>query len=157
MIQRIQTLWLFFATLVLSGLFLFPFVNFIDLVGLGKQIYVTGMYSANNNARVQESSSVLLAVYAGLVALLPLCIIFLYKNRKQQMRFIMIEIALTILLGVWMWSQAFATLETINQTVGVNNVGVGFFLLPVAVILLAMAIGGIRKDEKLIKSADRLR
>ena len=157
MIQRIQTLWLFFATLVLSGLFLFPFVNFIDLVGLGKQIYVTGMYSANNNARVQESSSVLLTVYAGLVALLPLCIIFLYKNRKQQMRFIMIEIALTILLGVWMWSQAFATLETINQTVGVNNVGVGYFLLPVAVILLAMAIGGIRKDEKLIKSADRLR
>ena len=157
MIQRIQTLWLFLATLVLSGLFLFPFVSFIDLVGLGKQIYITGMYSANNNASVQESSSLLLAVYAGLLAFLPLCIIFLYKNRKQHKLFIMVEIFLIMLLGGWMWSQAYVTLGAINQTLKADNVGVGFFLLPVAVIFLAMAIGGIRKDEKLIKSADRLR
>jgi len=52
---------------------------------------------------------------------------------------------------------ASSTLSLISQSFGAANIGVGFFLLPVAVIFLSMAIGGIRKDEKLIKSADRLR
>jgi len=45
MIQRIQTVWLLLSSLVLFALFMFPFVGYIDLVGLGKNIYVTGVYS----------------------------------------------------------------------------------------------------------------
>lgn len=157
MIQRIQTVWLLVAAITLLGLFVFPYVSFIDLVGLGKQIYVTGIYSSNNNELVRESSSVILAIYAGIVAIIPLLIIFLYKNRKRQVLLISIEIVLIILLGIWMWSAAHTTLGAINQRVQAGNIGVGFFLLPVAVIFLGMAVRSIRKDEKLIKSADRLR
>lgn len=157
MIQRIQTLWLLAAAVILLGLFVFPFMSFIDLVGLGKQIYVTGIYSSNNNDTVRESSSIALSIYAGIVTIIPLLIVFQYKNRKRQVLYIMIEIALIVLLGIWMWSTANNTLGVISQSVRAGNIGVGFFLLPIAIIFLGMAIGGIRKDEKLIKSADRLR
>ena len=49
MIQRVQTVWLLISSLVLFGLFLFPYIGYIDLVGLGKNIYVTGVYSSANN------------------------------------------------------------------------------------------------------------
>src|SRR5690606_40085451 len=91
MIQRIQTLWLLVAAVILLGLFVFPFVSFIDLVGLGKQIYVKGIYSANNNDSVRESSSIMLAIYAGIVTIAPLLIVFQYKNRKRQILFIIVE------------------------------------------------------------------
>jgi hypothetical protein len=45
----------------------------------------------------------------------------------------------------------------VNQFLGAGTIGVGFFLLPVSIIFLSLALGAIRKDEKLIKSADRLR
>jgi hypothetical protein len=70
---------------------------------------------------------------------------------------IFVEIALICLFAIWLVVSANSTLSLISQSVGAQNIGVGFFLLPVAIILLAMAIGGIRNDEKLIKSADRLR
>lgn len=157
MIQRIQTVWLLAAAIILLGLFVFPYVSFIDLVGLGKQIYVTGIYSSNNNESVRESSSIMLAIYAGIVAIVPLLIVFQYKNRKRQILFSIVEIVLILLLGIWMWATAHTTLDAINQKLQAGNIGVGFFLLPVAIIFLGMAASGIRKDEKLIKSADRLR
>lgn len=157
MIQRVQSIWLLAATVTLLGLFVFPYVSFIDLVGLGKQIFVTGTYSAVNNEITRESSSIFQAIVAGIVAVFPLVIIFLYKNRKKQVLFIILEIILVALLGLWMFVSAQAVLDTISQRIQAGNIGVGFFLLPVAVIFLAMAINGIRKDEKLIKSADRLR
>lgn len=157
MIQRIQTVWLLGASVVLFSLFIFPFVSFIDLVGLGRQITITGVYSSVNNEVVKESGSIALAIFTGLVALLPFVLIFLYKNRKQQSRLVLISILLVVILGVWMFSTANANLSSISQSVDANNIGVGFFLLPIAIIMLSMAIRGIRQDEKLIKSADRLR
>ncbi|MFD1771287.1 DUF4293 domain-containing protein [Sphingobacterium suaedae] len=157
MIQRIQTVWLLAAAVVLLGLFVFPYVSFIDLVGLGKQIFVTGTYSSVNNESVRENSTIPLAIFAGIVVVAPLLIVFQFRNRKRQIVLVFVEMLLIALLGFWMYSSANTILDAISQKIQAGNVGVGFFLLPVAVIFLAMAIGGIRKDEKLIKSADRLR
>ncbi|MBD1429859.1 DUF4293 domain-containing protein [Sphingobacterium litopenaei] len=157
MIQRIQTIWLLLATVVILGLFMFPYLNYTDLVGLGKKLFVTGEYSAVNNESVKQSSFILQTIASIVVALVPLITIFQFKNRKLQIKLIYVSIALIALLGVWMYFSSVATLDLISQSFGANNIGVGFFLLPVSIIFLAMAIGGIRKDEKLIKSADRLR
>jgi hypothetical protein len=157
MIQRIQTLWLLAASITLLGLFVFPYVSFIDLVGLGKQIFVTGTYSSLNNEMSRENSSILQAIFAGIVAAFPLLTIFLFRNRKKQLLFVGIAIALIVLLGIWMFLSASSVLDTISQRLQAGNIGVAFFLLPIAIIFLSMAIGGIRRDEKLIKSADRLR
>jgi hypothetical protein len=157
MIQRIQTIWLLLATVVILGLFIFPYLNYTDLVGLGKKLFVTGEYTAVNNESVKQSSFILQTIATIVVALVPLITIFQFKNRKLQIKLIYVSIAFIALLGVWMYFSSVATLDLISQSFGANNIGVGFFLLPVSIIFLAMAIGGIRKDEKLIKSADRLR
>lgn len=157
MIQRIQTVWLFVAALVLLGLFQFPYVSYIDLVGLGRKLYVTGEYSAVNNDTVKQSSHLLQTIATIVLALIPVATIFMFKDRKRQLKMVYVTIILIAVFAVWLLFSANNTLATISQTVGADNIGVGFFLLPVAIIFLAMAIGGIRKDEKLIKSADRLR
>lgn len=157
MIQRIQSIWLLLASLVIFGLFLFPYLNYIDLVGLGKKLYVSGAYTAVNNEVVKQETYVLQTIATVVLGLIPLLTIFLYKNRKLQLKLIYLQIALVVLFAIWLYFSATAVLTLISQSVGANNIGVAFFLLPVSVILLAMAIGGIRNDEKLIKSADRLR
>lgn len=157
MIQRIQTIWLLLATVVILGLFMFPYLNYIDLVGLGKKLSVTGEYSAVNNESVKQSNFLLQTIATVVVALVPLATIFQFKNRKLQIKLIFVSIASIALLGVWMYFTSAATLDLISQSFGANNIGVGFFLLPISIIFLAMALGGIRNDEKLIKSADRLR
>lgn len=157
MIQRIQTVWLLLATVVILGLFMFPYLNYIDLVGLGKKLFVTGEYSAVNNESVKQNNFLLQTIATVVVALAPLAAIFQFKNRKFQLKLIYLSILLIVLMGTWMYFTSVSTLDLISQNFGANNIGVGFFLLPIAIIFLAMAIGGIRKDEKLIKSADRLR
>ena len=157
MIQRIQSIWLLLAAVILLGLLVFPYLNYIDLVGLGKKLFVTGSYSSVNNEAVKQESFILQSIATVVLAIIPLATIFLYNNRKLQLKLIYIEIVLIAIFGVWIYTSAANMLSTISQSVGAQNIGVGFFLLPVSIIFLAMAIGGIRNDEKLIKSADRLR
>jgi len=66
-------------------------------------------------------------------------------------------VVLILLFGAWLYGAASAALTAASQSLSAQNIGVGFFLLPISIIFLFMAMGGIRKDEKLIKSADRLR
>ncbi|MDR2285265.1 MAG: DUF4293 domain-containing protein [Sphingobacterium sp.] len=157
MIQRIQSIWLLLAAVVILGLFVFPYLNYTDLVGLGKKLLVTGSYAAVNNESVKQESYLLQSIATAVLGFIPIVTIFLYKNRKRQLTLIFVEIALICLFGIWLFVSATDTLSLISQSFGAQNIGVGFFLLPIAIIFLAMAIGGIRKDEKLIKSADRLR
>ncbi|WP_149527387.1 DUF4293 domain-containing protein [Sphingobacterium hotanense] len=157
MIQRIQTVWLLLSSLVLFALFLFPYVSYIDLVGLGKNIYVSGVYSSVNNVATKESSFLLMTIATVVLALIPLFIIFKYKNRKTQLSLILVQVILICLFAVWMFISANNILSLINQSIGANNIGIGFFLLPVSILFLGLAIRGIRNDNKLIKSADRLR
>ncbi|MFD2553963.1 DUF4293 domain-containing protein [Sphingobacterium tabacisoli] len=157
MIQRIQSIWLLLAAVVILGLFVFPYLNYTDLVGLGKKLLVTGSYAAVNNESVKQESYLLQSIATAVLGFIPIVTIFLYKNRKRQLTLIFVEIVLICLFGIWLFVSATDTLSLISQSFGAQNIGVGFFLLPIAIIFLAMAIGGIRKDEKLIKSADRLR
>jgi len=138
-------------------LFLFPYVNYIDLVGLGKQIYVSGIYTSVNNEAVKQESFILQSIVAVFIAVMPLVLIFLYKDRKRQIKFIYLQLVLIVLFAVWMYVSANNVLSANNQYLSANNIGIGFFLLPVSIIFLSMALGAIRNDEKLIKSADRLR
>ncbi len=157
MIQRIQSVWLLLSGLVLTTLFLFPYVSYIDLVGLGKQIYVSGIYTSVNNESVKQESFILQSIVAVFIAIMPIVLIFLFKDRKRQIKFIYLQLVLIVLFAVWMYVSANNVLSANNQYLSANNIGIGFFLLPVSIIFLSMALGAIRGDEKLIKSADRLR
>ncbi|MVZ67461.1 DUF4293 family protein [Sphingobacterium sp. DK4209] len=157
MIQRIQTVWLLLSSLILFALFLFPYVSYIDLVGLGKNIYVSGVYSSVNNVATKESTFLMMTIATVVLALVPLFIIFKFRNRKVQLTLILIQVILICLFAIWMFIAANSILNLINQSIGASNIGIGFFLLPVSIVFLGLAVRGIRNDNKLIKSADRLR
>ncbi|WP_257670166.1 DUF4293 domain-containing protein [Parapedobacter tibetensis] len=157
MIQRIQSIWLILASVMIFALFLFPYLQYSDIGGMGKALYVKGAYYGLEGQAVREKFFILQTVATVLLGAFPLYIIFKFRNRKLQIQLIVLEIVLIVLFGFWLYTLSSAALIEAKQFLSARNIGVGFFLLPISIIFMLMAIGGIRRDEKLIKSADRLR
>jgi len=120
---------------------------------------VTGVYGVAAGQPVHEGGFgyILQTVVTTLLGLLPIFTIFKFKQRKVQLLLIWVEIVAIIFFAIWLYSSASTHLTTVNQFLGAGNIGVGFFLLPISIIFCALALGGVRRDEKLIRSADRLR
>jgi hypothetical protein len=145
MIQRIQTLWLLLAALVNAGLFVFAQYK-ADIMQNG--VAVTQYIRVNDHY-----PSLLVAL---VITALPMFAIFMYKNRTKQRNLALVSLVATVgfiattLMRVRNFNNG--TSAPVNGTYWIGSV------LPViSVIFLFMAISGIRKDEKLVKSLDRLR
>ena len=156
MIQRIQTLFLFLVFATSLAAFFFPIANFfsspvytIDLNVLGIKEY------ANYNAA--WPNTILLPVVLGLVGLLAFATIFMYKRRMLQVRLIRFDLLLNIIYLALVFFYYVPELETITQTSADYISEPGIYLTIVSVVFLILANRFIRKDEKLIRSADRLR
>lgn len=150
MIQRIQSLWLLLAALCafLSLKFSFYTGNIL----LNDQVVLrnlTGIGLTGDTADVQTEInfiSLLLIAAAGIIALLS---IFLYGNRKSQLRIASVSLIIAILAIVYLF------IKTKDFTTGTLSLTSVFaFLAPVFAFL---AVRGISKDEKLVRSMDRLR
>ena len=76
--------------------------------------------------------------------------IFIYKNRKLQLR-ITIGLILVSLLDIFLFYQQTTKFH------GGSTIALSCVLALAIPLLLIMAARGISKDQKLIKSADRLR
>lgn len=157
MIQRIQTVWLLLASLTILLLFLFPYLQYFDNFGTAMAIKITGIYQGITDGIVQTESFILQTIATVLVALLPLVIIFFYTDRKKQLQLSYLNLFLIILMGIWLYFTAAEATTTVNKTLQLENIGIGALLIPIAGVFIFLAIKGIRKDEKLIKSVDRLR
>lgn len=139
MLQRIQSVWLFLTSLFSAVTFKFPFYtgdwlkdalpNFIVDLNAQTTIWLT-----------------ILTVITGLLALVN---IFLFKDRKLQLKLCYLGIFLSLVL------LALYVLEMMNFEDGTIALWVVFYVA--ILISYIMASIGIRKDEKLIKSMDRLR
>jgi RsiW-degrading membrane proteinase PrsW (M82 family) len=155
MLQRIQTVWLFLASAALFCLFLFPYLHIIGDDGKSKEIKVTGVYENLNGQAVQTEPFLLLTIVTVVIALLPFIIVFYYANRKRQM--MMCYIAIVAIIGHYYWLVSNSKHVIGATQLQIGNLGIGAILPSIAIILILMAVRGIRHDEKLIKSADRLR
>ena len=142
MIQRIQSFWLFIAALLNTGIIFMNFYQLPTINGIDSSVGVTNYDPA-----------LLLTV---LIILLPLATIFKYKNRKQQLKMCYISIAGIISLVALQQVRIFALLK-ITPPTSAGSYWFGAVLLPLALLSIILAIVGIRKDDKLIKSVDRLR
>jgi hypothetical protein len=155
MIQRIQSVWLFLATCSLFALLLFPYIHILDMDGTTRSVRVTGVYENLNGQVVQTEAFLALTVVTIIVALIPFIIIFFYRNRKLQITLSYVTILLII--GLSFWTAQVAKAQAGNISLGLENYGLGVALPPIAILFMILALKGIRKDEKLIRSADRLR
>jgi uncharacterized protein YebE (UPF0316 family) len=85
---------------------------------------------------------------AGLIAG-TIAIIFMYKNRKQQMGLTAAAAGLSIINIILYFTE-------LKKFLSGNMALTSVFALAIPVFLV-LAINGMRKDEKLVKSLDRLR
>ncbi|QKJ31123.1 DUF4293 domain-containing protein [Mucilaginibacter mali] len=155
MLQRVQSIYLLFAALVIFALFLFPVAHNVYINGVPSTIKVTGIYHDVNGAQQQTTTFTALSIVTAIVGLIPLALIFMYKNRKQQIVFCYMAVLLTIGYSFWV-SQAIQS-ATGGFTMGTSNFGIGVFMSSLSIVLMLFAVKAIQKDEKLVKSADRLR
>lgn len=146
MIQRIQTIYLALAAACAFGLFGLPFATSAQSSD-GTSLFADGIYNINDHVA-------LLALFCGAGAL-ALISIFLYNNRKQQLllgRFAIIaDVIGIILVLVFLYQDGVKAGAAEVQ----EQLGVGLPILFIIFTLLAQR--GISKDEKIVRSADRLR
>jgi peptidoglycan/LPS O-acetylase OafA/YrhL len=144
MIQRIQTIYLLLAAVAAFLLFILPFAQTNTATAMG--IFQDNFYTIFDNIALLG-----LFVGAGVMALIA---IFLFKNRPLQLRIGLLSLFLTIAgtgVAIFLFFQ--------NQTENATAVKEGFGLgMPVfSSIFTLLAQRAIRKDERLVRSADRLR
>lgn len=155
MLQRIQSIYLFLAGLVILALFIFPLAHNVYVDSKPISIAVTGTYIDVNGQQTVKDHFVALSAVTAVVGIIPFIIIFLFKNRKQQIT--LCYSAILVIIGYSFWIAQTAKSVTGGVTLEASNFGIGLFLCPVAIVLLILAVKAIQRDEKLIKSADRLR
>lgn len=138
MIQRQQTLWLLLASTAALLSFMFPFVTG-KIIDKGVEI----------DKVLKADSNFLLLICTGASLILSTAIIFLYKDRKLQMRLSLAGLLLAVIIIVLY----------ITQMSKISKSTLALFcVLPFAILAgYYLAFRNIRKDEKLVKSLDKLR
>ena len=152
MIQRIQSIWLFLAGLSISCLLFIPMVT-STIGGLEYYVIASGLYQKVGAATIKVDDSMPLLISTIAIALMCFANIFSFKNRATQKK-----IALTtavLIIGLSFWYSQYA--KKIPGGLEDANYKVGMFLPVIAIAFCALTIRGINNDEKLLKSADRLR
>jgi drug/metabolite transporter (DMT)-like permease len=136
MIQRIQTLWLLLASICAFASVKLPFY-FGSLEVPGPTITIT------------PYDNFMLLVFVIATALMGLVSIFLFSNRSLQIKMCIVGLVLSLanLMHYFLYMKNF-------KTGGLSLYSILSFLVPVFFIL---AIRSIYKDQKLLKSLDRLR
>ncbi len=152
MIQRIQTVYFLIAEILIGMLFFFPFAEITDKGGRIYQLDFKVFYpDAAQNVNWLGSPLFLLGVGC---LLLILATIFQYKHRLLQVRMSIASVLLLLGLSAMIFYYG-KSAETIVSGSGALNL---VFLSPlIASIVIYLAIRAIQKDEKLVRSIDRIR
>lgn len=143
MIQRIQSIYLFLASLSCFGLAGLPLAT-TETAVTESSLFSDRLFTIFDNP-----------ILTGIVftaAAIFFLTIFLFRNRLLQMRLSLFSVALLFgaagLGGYLMGS---------DQAVERASIYIGAALPVLAIVFGVLARGGIQKDEKLVRSSDRLR
>lgn len=155
MLQRIQTIYLLFIA-ILSGVTLFlPVADLINTKdNLLYLVDINGITLIQPTGNMLVSTTWLLSAFVAVFGIIALITLFSYKNRVKQIRLSVINMLFMlgyyVLLVIYIWSAS----KRLNAEWHLHFATV----LPlISLILNYLAIGAIGKDEKLVKSLDRIR
>lgn len=149
MIQRIQSIYLVIALIFTGLMTLFSWVEY----GVGEEVFAFN--PSTNNEKI-DSILLLPVIIIGLfVAIFAL---IQFKNRKFQMKLTRIGMLVSLLeflaFGLFHYLNISKLKELGDVTIGYNPIVV----LPlINIVLFWLAYKGIKKDDDLVKSVDRLR
>ena len=160
MIQRVQSVYL---VLVKIFAVLFLFVPIGNVILTNEPINIS--IAENNLSEISAASlggewlRYFVIALAIIIMILTLITIFVYKKRLKQIKLNQINLILHIL----MIALTFFYIDIIRSHISSEGLEIGFryglaILLPlISLILILMATKAIRKDENIVRSADRLR
>lgn len=138
MIQRQQSLWLLLSAICSFLSFQFPFYN-----GTVKPA------EKDQTPFIDAGDSLFLVLLTGILLILSLITIFFFKDRKLQLKLCYVGVGISV-LTVAMY---FARMGRF-QSGGISLTAIFVFAILAGFILAAI---GIHKDQKLVKSLDKLR
>jgi cytochrome bd-type quinol oxidase subunit 2 len=164
MIQRIQSLFLLLAVVAYALMFFYPIATITEFTQVQNEkletdyyeIYTMGLEDPTKDSIPQLTQMANLPVLILVSALILLVVytILRFQYRKQQMKMVKLSILLNIILiaGIFLHYPQYLTDANISV-----EVASGAYFPLIALVLLVIANRYILKDEKLIKSVDRLR
>lgn len=161
MIQRIQTIYLFLASVALMVLFFVPIYHYQQIGPsahvLDAKITIQGSYVKNaltNNYELQSLNNLRMFIAAAL-SLFLLFTIFQFNNRKRQVGIARVLVIAQFAFVIYLLS----SLQQQITAAGITQVkmGLGVALPSIAILFTAMAAKAIRKDEDKVRAADRIR
>ena len=131
MIQRIQSIYLLVAAIAMT------------LISFKVPVYTLNetLFMAQDDTKM-----FILTIVGAIFSLLGL---FMFKNRKFQMKLIRLTVLIQMIIGVRLF-MLFNKFEVVlNNTL--------LFLMAFSLIALIMAYRGVKKDDDLVRSVDRIR
>ncbi len=149
MIQRKQTLFLAVSVILFLTTFAFPF----GTIG-ANELHNYKVISPEGNA-IDGISTYYFSIPLAIASIISAISIFTYRNRQRQMalvRFTFIFYAASFALMSLYIIDAVKVISTAPFTLGVS-----FFLPFASFFSNLIALRGIKKDEQLVKSLDRIR
>ena len=131
MIQRIQSIYLLVAAISMT------------LISFKVPVYTLNeiLFMAQDDTKM-----FILTIIGAIFSLLGL---FMFKNRNFQMKLIRLTVLIQMIIGVRLF-MLFNKFEVVLN----NSL---LFLLAFALIALIMAYRGVKKDDDLVRSVDRIR
>ena len=164
MIQRIQSVYLLIAALLILLTLAYNFYEADITVNDStiEEVQVSALHFEylhhDDPAVVYEETPAYLLSLALLGFLSAGGAIFLFQNRKLQVKVVRVSILLTASKLLMVFFHYTTKVENMMEaTVEDGTYGPALYFSVVAIVLLILAQRAINKDEKLVRSADRIR
>ena len=164
MIQRIQTLFLALVAMALIAMVFYPVMDLTEFTTLPNetletdyyQLLITGLSDPSPDSVPQMNRYVFIPLTIILLMIIILVIysIFRFEQRLHQLKLIKICIFINIIMvaGIFLNYPKIFTDNPIRI-----EFGAGAYFPLISLVLLVVAYRYITKDEKLVRSANRLR
>jgi len=156
MIQRKQSVFLLLAAVMLGLLYYFPLASFIgDKDSLMFYVYLVASRVPDQVPDLPVYFVLPALTLNTLIVLLTIVSIFLFRKRMLQLNLVRINLMLLLLMIAGFFFYYVPKLEDLSGGIAEYETGIYFPLI--AFIFYIMAYRGIMSDERLVRSADRLR
>jgi hypothetical protein len=131
------------------------FFSFADFLTMDSEVYsfsIKGIFNTENGEIYRNTLSINMLI--GIVSLISLTSIFLYKKRTLQIRLCIYNIILLFGLTGLLAFYIFDAANALNADI-VFKFSITFPVI--SIILTYLAFRNIRKDDAIVKSLDRIR
>ncbi len=165
MIQRIQSVLLVFVLVGIILMFIFPVATYsLEDVAGTKMKTELNLFPKESPSQINQAdyiNPIYLPITATVLGILTLIIIFMYRNRILQIRMIAVAVLINLAYIALVFFLAVDGYAKILQEQFKTSVHISYFVgtyIPlVTIALLIWAQNAVKKDERKVRSADRLR